>query len=113
MSVYVMEEENKPASEEPQADTPETPEKENEGEDTSSDYLTKVKAENDRKAELLAKEEALLKRREKLEGDILLGGGSPAGGMARREESKEDKIKKEAAEMFAGTGVDKAIAKYG
>jgi len=63
-----------------------------------------IAKENDRREELLRREEELHAKR-------MLGGRSEAG--QSQQLSEEDKIKQDAKKFWAGTEVEKAIEKYG
>ena len=72
--------------------------------DTARELKEQIAKENDRREELLKREEALEARR-------MLGGRADAG--QTQQLSEEDKKKQGAKEFWAGSGIDKSIEKYG
>ncbi|MAF42898.1 MAG: hypothetical protein CMI54_01840 [Parcubacteria group bacterium] len=94
----VEETENKPAENEGTEEPTETPSAQEEPSD--SPLIAAARKENDRKEELLKKEEGLIARREKLQANAILGGGSQAG---QSVENKEE-TNKEYVERIQRTG---------
>jgi len=73
--------------------------------DKTRKVVAELKAENDRK-------EALLLEEQKIKANELLGGRSESG--VQTQQKSEAELKKEAAlNFFSGTGIDKALQKYG
>lgn len=73
--------------------------------DKTRKVVAELKAENDRK-------EALLLEEQKIKANELLGGRSESGIQAPQKSEAELK-KEQALNYFSGTGIDKAIQKYG
>lgn len=73
--------------------------------DEAKKVRDEIKAENDRREEIL-------KNEQKLKSEELLAGNS--GGNVETETKTEDQIKKEGAmKYWEGTGIDKAIERHG
>ena len=65
--------------------------------------LEEAKAINEKKAELLDREEKLMERKEKLEAEKMVGGGSPAGGIPQEPSKPTDE---EIADKFNNGELD-------
>lgn len=57
---------------------------------TTSPLLEATRKENDRREKLLEKEESIVKRKEQLEANRILGGGTEAGQEIKKEKEETD-----------------------
>ena len=79
---------------------------------TKPSFLDEIRAEKESLEKVRDENKQIVEQMERLKAESILGGTADAG-QTKKQLTEEEKKKEGAKEFWAGSGIDKAIAKYG